>query len=137
MSNEERACVAASGLILSMKSQHAPCGSAEVEDPELLGVLDADLLAELDGVLRQELLEERDPLVELALVRRERGDLRVEEAGDVLDVVRLVRPAEPDVGTSLTSRPSTSCSEKKCGLPAPGNTASSAIAPAVRWSEWL
>ena len=39
----------------------------------------------------------RIPSVELALVLRERGDLRVEVARDVLDVVGLVRPSEPDV----------------------------------------
>ena len=41
----------------------------------------------------------------------------------------FVQPSQTSC-TSLTSRPSSRCSEKKCGLPAPGNTASSAISPA-------
>jgi hypothetical protein len=42
----------------------------------------------------------------------ERGDLRVEIARDVLDVVGLVRPPSQTSCTSLTSRPSSRCSEK-------------------------
>ena len=40
----------------------------------------------------------------------------------------FVHPSQTSV-TSCTSRPSPRCSEKKCGLPEPGNTESSAIEP--------
>ena len=62
---------------------------------------DADLLAGLHRVLGQELLEEPDPLGELARVLGEGIHLDAEMLADVLDVVRLVRPAEPDVGHLL------------------------------------
>ena len=110
---------------------------AEVEHAELLRVLHADLLPGLDGLLAEHLLEEPDPLGELALVLRERLDHRREVPRGVLDVVRLVRPAEPDVVDVLNREALPEVLGKKCGFPLPGNDASSATKPAVRWSEWL
>ena len=75
--------------------------------------------------------KKRDALGELARVRGERVDLRVgndrsrPRGGSARSSSRARRRAP-----SRTSRPSARCSAKKCGLPAPGNTASSAISPA-------
>ena len=67
-------------------------------------MLDADLLPGLDRVLAEEVLEEADPLGQLAVVLRERLHLRREVARDVLHVVGLVRPSEPEVEDVLRLR---------------------------------
>src|SRR5947208_14366702 len=75
--------------------------SAQVQDAELLGMVDADLRARLERFALEALLEVADPLVELTRVVGERLDLRAKVTGDVVNVVRLVRPAEPDVDDLL------------------------------------
>src|SRR5439155_142876 len=80
-----------------IRNSSATPASAQIQDAVLLGVLDADRLPRPERVLAEELVEEADPLGELARVSGKRLDLRVEEPGDVLGAVGLVRPAEPHV----------------------------------------
>src|ERR1700675_3919270 len=68
-------------------------------------MLDPDRLPRSDRVLAQELVEEPDPLGELARVSRERLDLDVEEPGHVFSAVRLVRPPQPHVEHVLGLEP--------------------------------
>ena len=90
---------------------------------------DADLRAGLDRVLLEELLEERgSPRRAGSRARRARrsssrsGRSRPRR-GSARSSSRARRRC-----TSWTSSPSPRCSEKKCGLPEPGNAESSAIA---------
>src|SRR5439155_15596379 len=70
--------------------------SGELERAERLGVLHADLLPVLLGLHRQPLFEEAEEVaLDLAGVGGQRLELAIHEAGDVLVVVRLVRPSEP------------------------------------------
>jgi hypothetical protein len=66
-------------------------------------VLDA-VPASFDGVLAEEIREEADPFGELAVVLDEGRHLRREIPRDVLHVVGLVRPAEPEVVDVWRSR---------------------------------
>ena len=82
---------------------------------------------------RDPLLEEAEQVaLDLAAVFGEGGELRLEEARDVLVVVGLERPAEPDVRDRVRRQSLDELPGKNRGLPEPGKTASSATAPADR-----